>query len=88
MLIAGLGVAVGVLAIVLWLRQRAASAGRDALHLVASQIGLAQNGEDRDAIQSLVDKIAAAGQGTRGGAYLANQGEWYSSVVASIIPPR
>jgi hypothetical protein len=58
----------GVLAVVLWLRHRAALAGRDAVHLMASELGRLA---PEPAILELARRIKVSGEGTAGGQFLA-----------------
>jgi hypothetical protein len=66
--IALLAIVIGALAVVLWLRHQAANAGRDALHLVTSEIGRMSA---EPAIVELAQRIKTAGEGRRAGAFLA-----------------
>jgi hypothetical protein len=74
----------GVLAIALWLRQRAAAANRDALHLVTSEIGRLSVDP---AVLELVRRIKATGHGTRAGAALAAHLRAHPLIKVTLPPP-
>lgn len=65
--IAVLGAISGLLALALWLRHRTAVAARDALDLVTREIGRTPS----EPILALAQRIKAAGEGSRAGAFLA-----------------
>jgi hypothetical protein len=67
-MVAILAALAGVLAVVLWLRHRAALAGRDAVHLMASELGRLA---PEPAILELARRIKVSGEGTAGGQFLA-----------------
>lgn len=59
----------GVLAVVLWLRHRAALAGRDAVQMMASEIARLSS---EPAVLELARRIKVSGEGRTGGALLSN----------------
>jgi hypothetical protein len=80
--IAALGLLAGGLVLALWLRHRTATAARAALHLVTGEIG--RMAPD-PAILELARRIKAAGEGTSGGAYLADHLRAHPSI--KLRPP-
>lgn len=72
----------GILVVTLWLRHRAANSGRDALHLVTSEIGRMRTDPS---IMELARRIKLAGEGTEAGAFLANHLRAHPSI--KLKPP-
>jgi hypothetical protein len=73
----------GMFAVGMWLRHRAARAGRDALHLVTREIGRMSR---EPAIVELAQRIKITGEGTAAGAFLADHLRAHPSIKLKPAP--
>jgi len=79
--VAILAIVSGALSVLLWWRHRVATTGRDALHLVASEIGRMSA---EPTIHELARRIKTAGEGRKAGAFLADHLRAHPSIKVKV----